>query len=39
MTPIRRDEIGHNLEILKDFSMEKRGDDWDATFRVILEKL
>ena len=39
ITQIRRDEIGHNLEMLKDFSMEKRGDDWDATFRFILEKL
>ena len=39
MTPIRRDEIGHNLEVLKDFTMDKRGDDWDATFRFILEKI
>jgi hypothetical protein len=39
ITQIRKDEIGHNLEMLKDFSMDKRGDDWDATFRVILEKI
>jgi hypothetical protein len=39
ITQIRRDEIAYNLEMLKDFSMEKRGDDWDATFRFILENL
>jgi hypothetical protein len=35
----RRDEIEYNLEMLKEFSMDKRGDDWDATMRYILEKI
>jgi hypothetical protein len=39
ITQIRRDEIEHNLEMLKDFTIDKRGEDWDATFRVILEKI
>lgn len=38
-TQLRRDEIGHNLEMLQNFTMAKRGDDWDATMRVILEKI
>jgi hypothetical protein len=36
---MRKDEIDENYELLKDFTMDKRGDDWDATFRVILEKI
>jgi len=35
----RFDDIEHNYEMLKNFTMEKRGDDWDATMRVILEKI
>ena len=38
-TGVRRDEVGHNLEMLQNFTMAKRGDDWDATMRVILENL
>jgi hypothetical protein len=38
-THIRRDEVGHNLEMLQNFTMNKRGEDWDATMRVILEKI
>jgi glycosyltransferase involved in cell wall biosynthesis len=38
-TYIRRDEIAHNLEVLQNFTMAKRGDDWDATMRFILEKI
>lgn len=36
---MRKDEIEQNYEQLKDFTMEKRGDDWDATMRIILEKI
>ena len=36
---VRRDEIAHNYELLENFTMEKRGADWDATFRHILEKV
>lgn len=35
----RKDEIEENYEVLKDFTMEKRAEDWDATMRVILEKI
>jgi hypothetical protein len=38
-THIRRDEVAHNLEVLQNFTMAKRGDDWDATMRFILEKI
>ena len=36
---IRRDEIAHNYELLENFTMEKRGVEWDETFRKILEKV
>lgn len=36
---IRRDEAEHNLDKLKSFTMEKRGPEWDSTFRHILDKL
>lgn len=36
---IRKEEIEHNMSLLPHFSMEKRGEDWDATMRYILEKL
>ncbi len=36
---VRRDEIAHNYELLENFTMEKRGEDWDTTFKFILEKL
>jgi hypothetical protein len=35
----RRDEIEHNYEILKDFTMEARADEWDAVMTEIREKL
>jgi hypothetical protein len=35
---IRKDEAQINIEKLEDFSIEKRGDDWDATMRFILEQ-
>lgn len=36
---VRRDEIAHNYELLENFSMQKRGVEWDETFRKILEKV
>ena len=36
---IRQDEIEINYENLKKFDMEKRGTEWNETFRKILEKL
>lgn len=36
---MRKDEIDENYESLNEYTMEKRGDDWDATMRVILEKI
>jgi hypothetical protein len=39
VTSIRKDEIEHNIEMLEQFSMEKRGADWNETFKVILEKI
>jgi hypothetical protein len=33
---VRRDEVSHNYDQLKAFSMSERGLDWDATFRFIL---
>jgi hypothetical protein len=39
ITSIRKDEIEHNLFMLQEFTIEKRGLDWDATMRVILEKI
>lgn len=35
---LRREEARMNLERLQNFSIEKRGDDWDATMRFILEQ-
>jgi hypothetical protein len=35
---IRKDEAQINIEKLEDFSIEKRGDDWEATMRFILEQ-
>jgi len=35
----RKDEIEENYERLQEFTMAKRGEDWDATMRVILEKI
>ena len=35
----RKDDIEINYENLKNFTMEKRGADWDATFRHILENI
>jgi glycosyltransferase involved in cell wall biosynthesis len=34
----RRDEIEHNYEMLKNFSMEARADDWEAVMTEIREK-
>jgi hypothetical protein len=36
---MRKDEIEENYEVLNNFTMEKRGDDWHETFKVILEKI
>lgn len=35
---IRKEESLINLEKLTDFSIQARGDDWDATMRFILEQ-
>jgi hypothetical protein len=35
---IREDESLVNRDILREFSIEKRADDWDATMRFILEQ-
>lgn len=35
----RREEIEKNLENIKNFTMDQRGDDWDATMRYILENV
>lgn len=35
---IRKDEAQINIEKLENFSIEKRGEDWDATMRFILEQ-
>jgi hypothetical protein len=34
---IRRDEIEHNFEHLKNFTIEKRGKDWNSTLKLILD--
>ncbi len=36
---IRIDEANKNYELLKDFSMDARGDDWDATMRFIRDNI
>lgn len=36
---IRKDEIDHNYELVKNFTMEKRGDDWDQVMKTILEEI
>jgi hypothetical protein len=33
---MRRDEVRENHLLLSNFSMDKRGEDWDATMRSIL---
>ena len=33
---IRTDEVNHNLEMLKNFSMDARGHDWKSVFIEIL---
>ena len=33
---IRADEIAHNLEMLKKFTIEKRGEEWDVVLKKIL---
>jgi hypothetical protein len=35
---MRRDEAQSNLEAVSEFSIEKRGDDWEATMQFILEQ-
>jgi glycosyltransferase involved in cell wall biosynthesis len=34
----RRDEIGHNYEMLKNFTMSARANDWNEVMTTILEK-
>lgn len=36
---IRKDEIIHNAERLKDFTMEKEGTNWNDVMREILDNL
>lgn len=36
---MRKDEIDEHYSILPKFSMDARGDDWDATMRFILERI
>jgi len=36
---IRKDEIEHNREVLKNFTMEKRGEDWDTVMKYIKDKI
>lgn len=33
---MRIDEVSHNLERLKDFTMSARGPEWDSVFKKIL---
>lgn len=35
----RKDEIEHNLEVLKNFIMEKRGEDWNTVMKYIKDKI
>lgn len=35
---IRQDEAQINMDLLKEFSIEKRADDWEATMNFILEQ-
>lgn len=35
---IRKDEIDHNFEMLSKFTIDKRGEDWNKTLRMILDK-
>ena len=35
---IREDESVVNMDLLNEFSIEKRADDWDATMKFILEQ-
>ncbi len=39
LTKIRQEEALCNFDLLDKFSMDARGDDWDATMRVILEQI
>lgn len=36
---MRRDEAAHNRDLLENFTMKKRGVEWDETFKKILEHL
>lgn len=36
---MRADEASENYNHLADFDISARGDDWDATFKVILEQI
>jgi hypothetical protein len=36
---MRVDEANENYSLLKDFSMDARGDDWDATMRFIKDNI
>ena len=36
---IRKDEIEHNLEVVKEFTVEKRGEDWDTVMKYIKDKI
>lgn len=38
-TDKRNDEIQHNFDLLQNFTMDKRGEDWDATFHHMLQNL
>ena len=35
----RRNEADKNYELAKDFSMDARGDDWDATMKFIKDNI
>jgi hypothetical protein len=35
----RKDDIDENYSLLKNFSMDARGEDWDATMKFILENI
>jgi hypothetical protein len=35
----RKDDIDENYSLLKNFSMDARGEDWDATMRFIKDNI
>ena len=35
----RQNEANKNYELAKDFSMDSRGDDWDATMKFIKDNI